>query len=532
MKIAIYSRKSKFTNKGESTQNQIHMCKDYANKHFDVEDFIIYEDEGFSGGNSNRPKYKKMIKDANREKFDVLICYRLDRISRNVADFSDTLEVLQDNNIAFVSVREQFDTSTPMGRAMMYIASVFAQLERETIAERIKDNMHQLARSGRWLGGRTPLGYKSQAVEYLDDNMNTKNMYKLSPIAEELETINKLYDKYIELDSLTKLQSYALENNIKTKTGKNFDTSILKIILTNPVYAKADDLLYEYFSESGSDIACDKKDFDGIHGLMVYNKHDEKKNKVKRNDISEWIIAVGKHRGVISSDKWIEVQKMLKKNSNKAPRSGTSDHGLLTGLIRCGECGSTMRVTISKKPYGIYHYYKCLMKERSRGSKCSIKNLSGRATDKKVVDELLAMANSGSELMQSLDTQHRELEALNNKSDDVKDRLEKELKKKEHAINNLTLQLAKNEDSTAGKYIIKQIENIDKGIKDIKNKLYNVDEEKEMSLISKNNIKITQELLSSFDNLDFHDKKKMMKRIVKRVTWDGKNLKVKVVGQK
>ncbi|OAA83275.1 hypothetical protein WY13_03603 [Clostridium ljungdahlii] len=119
MRAAIYSRKSKFTAKGESIENQIEMCKEYCNKNFDEEiEFIIYEDEGFSGGNVDRPQFQQMIKDAKNEKFDALVCYRLDRVSRNVADFSSTLELLQQHDISFISIKEQFDTSTPMGKAM------------------------------------------------------------------------------------------------------------------------------------------------------------------------------------------------------------------------------------------------------------------------------------------------------------------------------------------------------------------------------------------------------------------------------
>ncbi|WP_297430759.1 recombinase family protein, partial [Clostridium sp.] len=127
MIAAIYSRKSKFTGKGESIENQIQMCREYSNtnlKNKNITEFLIYEDEGFSGGNTNRPEFQKLMEDAKSKKFDILICYRLDRISRNVADFSSTLELLQNNNIDFISIREQFDTTTPMGRAMIYIASV------------------------------------------------------------------------------------------------------------------------------------------------------------------------------------------------------------------------------------------------------------------------------------------------------------------------------------------------------------------------------------------------------------------------
>ena len=102
MKIAIYSRKSVFTGKGESIENQIELCKEYCNKNYLGEkiEYLIYEDEGFSGGNTNRPQFQQLLKNAKTKKFNALICYRLDRISRNVADFSTTLELLQANNIA------------------------------------------------------------------------------------------------------------------------------------------------------------------------------------------------------------------------------------------------------------------------------------------------------------------------------------------------------------------------------------------------------------------------------------------------
>ena len=158
-KIAIYSRKSKFTGKGESIGNQIELCREYIRANHgqaDADAAAVYEDEGFSGGNLERPAFKRMLRAARERKFKAVVVYRLDRISRNISDFSGLIEELSRLDIAFVSIKEQFDTGTPMGRAMMYIASVFSQLERETIAERIRDNMHELATTARWLGGTTP----------------------------------------------------------------------------------------------------------------------------------------------------------------------------------------------------------------------------------------------------------------------------------------------------------------------------------------------------------------------------------------
>lgn len=165
--IAIYSRKSKFTGKGESIGNQVELCKEYIRIHFGNDaagSAMIFEDEGFSGGNLNRPDFQKMMAEVRKHRFQAIVVYRLDRINRNISDFTGPIDELTKLGVSFVSIREQFDTSTPMGRAMMFIISVFSQLERETIAERIRDNMHELAKTGRWLGGNAPTGFQSEAV--------------------------------------------------------------------------------------------------------------------------------------------------------------------------------------------------------------------------------------------------------------------------------------------------------------------------------------------------------------------------------
>ena len=108
--------------------------------------------------------FRKMIEDI--KKLDYVVCYRLDRLSRSVSDFSALVEMMNRNKTGFICIKEEFDTSKPMGKAMMYIASVFSQLERETIGERVRDNMLMLAKTGRWLGGNTPLGYSSVREAY------------------------------------------------------------------------------------------------------------------------------------------------------------------------------------------------------------------------------------------------------------------------------------------------------------------------------------------------------------------------------
>ena len=253
----IYSRKSKFTGKGESIENQIELCRQYIAMHFGeeaAENVLVYEDEGFSGGNLERPQFKKMMKDSQKIAFAAIVVYRFDRISRNIGDFAKLIEDLGDRHIDFISIREQFDTSSPMGRAMMYIASVFSQLERETIAERIRDNMHELAKTGRWLGGTTPTGYASESVKSITVDGKTKKACKLKLLPDEAEIIYKIFDLYEQYDSLTMTETELLRQGIKTKTGRSFTRFSIKSILQNPVYLIADKDAYQHFVDNEAEL--------------------------------------------------------------------------------------------------------------------------------------------------------------------------------------------------------------------------------------------------------------------------------------
>lgn len=275
MIAAIYSRKSIATGKGESIENQIDSCKDYIKRFYpSVTEFKIYEDEGFSGSNTNRPKFQQLLKDAKNKEFNILICYRLDRISRSVADFATTYSLLEENSISFISINEQFDTATPMGRAMMNISATFAQLERETIAERVRDNMIYLAKTGRWLGGQEPYGYKAEKTIYLDQNFEEKTLMKLSPIEEELKIIKLIYEKYIEFNSITQVSNFLIDCGVKGKNGGDWSTIQVSRILYNPLYVKSDINTHNHLREQGINVYGDPNG----SGYLTYNKTKKKKN--------------------------------------------------------------------------------------------------------------------------------------------------------------------------------------------------------------------------------------------------------------
>ena len=281
-KIAIYSRKSKFTGKGESTHNQIEACKrkiELTFEEVDLEnDILVYEDEGFTGYNTNRPSFQKMLKDIRENKIKLVAFYKLDRISRNVCDFSNLINELDNYDVSFLSATENIENVTPTGRAMMLMTSVFAQLERDTIAERIRDNMLELAKTGRWLGGMTPTGFKSEQVEYITVDGKKRKLFKLSQVESEVRIVKILFEKMRELKSQTKLETYLIQNDIKSKNNKPYTRWGIKNILINPVYAVADEDTLEYFKNLRIEIYADEKEFNGINGLMVYNKTEKKKN--------------------------------------------------------------------------------------------------------------------------------------------------------------------------------------------------------------------------------------------------------------
>lgn len=404
IRIAIYSRKSRYSDKGDSVGNQIELAKEYIALHYpsdiyDVE-IVVYEDEGFSGGSFNRPKFKEFLEEERKRPFNVLICYRLDRISRNIADFSGLINELTKLETSFISIKEQFDTTTPMGRAMMYIASVFAQLEREVITERVRDNLLELSKTGIWLGGDAPLGFSTEKIKRVsvceqDENTiakRNKTSTRLVINENEIDVLKLIFKKYLELKSLTQLETYLMNANIKTRKGKYYSVFSLKWILTNPVYVKNTKDIVDYYESKGVNVYAeedDRKEFNGKYGFLTFNKTINGKDA----DMKDWIVAVGLHPGIISSDDWIAVQILLEKNSCKRYRAAghPQKQTIVTGLLKCKACGSFMRPrNIDKRRLdGTVNYrYGCNLKEKSRGMKCKGKNVPGEALDKKILEIL------------------------------------------------------------------------------------------------------------------------------------------------
>ena len=539
-KKAIYSRKSKYTGKGESIENQIEMCKKHLQMKYDIDienDVVVYEDEGYTGANTKRPQFQKMLRDIKNKKISTVICYKLDRISRNVLDFCTLKDELSEYDVSFISLKEDFDTSTPMGVAMLMICSVFAQLERDTIAERIRDNMTELAKTGRWLGGVTPTGYKSEKIEKVTIDGKTKSLYKLAPIEEEQEIIKLIFDKFLELKSMTKLETYLIQNDIKTKTGINYTRFATKKILTNPVYVSADIHMLEYFRKNNVDIFADDKDFDGSHAIMAYNKTMQVVGKAtKVRSMDEWIIAIGKHKGIISGKNWVAIQDLLDKNSNKRYRKPQTNTSILSGIIRCSNCNSFMRPKLDKTytKDGIKKFrYMCELKEKSLRQKCNCKNLNGIEADKAVYEKIKEIIRPDGELYKII----KELASgnfieMDNTYNELKV-LKSTFKQNEEAIKSLIEKLAYIpvdlvEDITKEIKILKEKNSVlEKKIKEMGNERTNTIDDEESAKIVLN---LFNTLQDKFDELDINTKRTLIKLIVPSIYSDGENVTISLLG--
>ena len=538
--IAIYSRKSRFTGKGESIGNQVELCKEYIRTHYgeDTLDRIaVYEDEGFSGGNLNRPDFKNMMEAARKHKFKAIIVYRLDRISRNISDFSSLIEELSRLDIAFVSIKEQFDTGTPMGRAMMYIASVFSQLERETIAERIRDNMHELAKTGRWLGGTTPTGYGSESVAGVTIDGKSKKACKLKLIPEEAEIVKTIFDLYIETDSQTITEAELIKRGIRTKNNKYFTRFSIKAILQNPVYMIADEEAYHYFINADSDLFYNREAFDGVHGIMAYNRTSQEKGKTTEFlPPSEWIVAVGLHPGIIPGKVWVQVQESLERNKSKAYHKPRSNEALLTGFLYCS-CGSRMYPKISRRRTAdgkpIYTYV-CKMKERSRQAMCNSKNVNGNIMDMAITTQIKMLAEDQDTFISQLEQSRKFY--TGNRANYEKQLVSMRQKKAdlEKKMDGLADSLVDLGDSVARNYVVKRMEQLGLECAGIDARIQELECLTSQHALSELEFDVMRQLLSVFksgiDEMTIEQKRAAIRTLVRKVVWDGVNAHVVLFG--
>ena len=339
--VDLYIRVStaRQANEGDSLEAQENDLKKFC----EYRGFHIYNtfiERGKSGGNTNRPEYQKLIDDINKERINAVVVKRLDRLSRSLIDFEQLIKLLQLKNVEFISLKENFDTTNAMGKAMLRVALVFAQLEREQTSERIRDIFEYRAKQGLYNGGNRPLGYINIDKE-------------LVPYHKEKEIVNIIFNKFIETRSSMEVTRYLNKAGYKDQKNKVFTHRQLDWILRNPTY-------------------IGKKRWVG----QIYQ---------------------GLQEPIISEKKFNQVQEILKKRRYISARS--SSKALLQKLIICGECGSHMTPSYSyNHSHNKYYYYRCTegQKPISKRKTCKHNYAPLKKAEDSVINALISLSQEKS----------------------------------------------------------------------------------------------------------------------------------------
>ena len=340
---AIYGRQSVDKKDSISIESQIEFCQ-YELK---GESYREYTDKGFSGKNTDRPKFQEMIRDIEQGLISTVIVYKLDRISRSIIDFAKMMELFSRYNVEFVSATEKFDTSTPMGRAMLNICIVFAQLERETIQKRVTDAFFSRIRKGYFMAGQAAYGFQLEPT--VIDGIHTKQMDENPKAADQMRL---MYDMYARPEtSFGDIIRYFVEHDIDV--GIELTKSQVANMLKNPIYVKADLDVYDFFRDQGAEIVNDAADFTGTNGCYFYTGRDATESK--KAGIKDHILVIAPHEGLVSSETWLACRKKLM-NNMAFPGGHKAKSTWLAGKVKCGRCGAALMH--NGNPNGV-SYFRC-----------------------------------------------------------------------------------------------------------------------------------------------------------------------------
>lgn len=350
---ATYARQSMDKKDSISIESQIEHCE-YELK---GESYKAYKDKGYSGKNTDRPAFKELMRDIENGLISKVVVYKLDRISRSIMDFANMMSVFQKYNVEFVSSTEKFDTSTPMGRAMLNICIVFAQLERETIQQRVRDAYHSRSLKGFHMGSRTSYGYKLEPTTI--DGVATKMMVEDPETAERVKLMYEMYtDPQTTLGDIVK--HFA-------DSGLDFGNRILGRInlcnmLRSPVYVQADLDIYEFFKSQGAVIVNDVSDFTGTNGCYLYRGRDSIGHS--KYNVKDYHLVIAPHEGIIPSETWLNCRKKLMNNEDFAGGNHKAKNTWLAGKTKCGNCGKGLVYTLAPNKTG---YFRCRKRADSKG---------------------------------------------------------------------------------------------------------------------------------------------------------------------
>jgi DNA invertase Pin-like site-specific DNA recombinase len=318
-----------------------------------------YDDGGYSGGSMERPALKRLLEDVQASKLNIIIVYKVDRLTRSLADFAKIVEALDARGVSFVSVTQQFNTTSSMGRLTLNVLLSFAQFEREVTGERIRDKIAASKKKGMWMGGLVPLGYDLEGR-------------KLVPSAKESDLVCKIFTLYLKVGCVSKLAAQLDRENIRSKVwttrtgarlgGVAFARGALYALLRNRLYI----------------------------------------GEIRHRD--KWY--PGEHKGIVARDLWDRVQAQM--NSNlQARRNRTNERAssLLTGLVEDAD-GNRFTPSFTIRRGRRYRYYVSQLAIKNAADQCTgPTRVPARELEARVTEKILAFLKSDAEVFDGLSTE-------------------------------------------------------------------------------------------------------------------------------
>ena len=306
-----------------------------------------YDDGGFTGANMDRPALLRLLADARAGRIDCIVVYKVDRLSRSLLDFARIMGVFEAHGVSFVSVTQQFNTATSMGRLVLNVLLSFAQFEREMIAERTRDKIVAARRRGKWTGGVPVLGYDV-----------APEGGRLVVNEEEAARAREIFQLYLKRRSLLSVVSELDRRGWHTKRrackngnargGKPFTKTAVSFLLKNPLYA--------------GNVRC---------GDAVYP---------------------GEHQAIIDERTWRRVQRLLKRHGRSCGERRANGHDpLLKGLLYCDPCGVAMTQSVTKRNGKSYRYYVCLNAQKRGWATCPTKSVPADKIEALVAERLVGL---------------------------------------------------------------------------------------------------------------------------------------------
>jgi site-specific DNA recombinase len=309
-----------------------------------------YDDGGFTGGNMERPALKRLFADIEAGNIDCVVVYKVDRLSRSLLDFARMMELFDKHVVSFVSVTQQFNTTSSMGRLTLNILLSFAQFEREIISERTRDKMAAARKKGKWVGGLPVLGY----------DVDSRGG-RLLVNEEEAVRVRAIYDLYLDHQALLPVVQEIDRRGWRTKRwvtkkgyergGKPFTKNSLFRLLTNIIYT----------------------------GKVNY----------------KGVVYPGEHDQIVDTETWKQVRDLLRKNGRNGGKEVRNKYGaLLRGLLYCVPCGTAMMHTYTNKNGKRYRYYVCLNAQQRGWAACPTKSLNAHEIETFVVEHIRGIGSN------------------------------------------------------------------------------------------------------------------------------------------